>query len=124
MVLRKANPNIGATVELIGSLLGVLVILFLIVSWVPRNHQLLMTTPAPIFFAAIGLGILATLLLLHKGIVVWDPSIYYFTRIPSEVDRFTALTTALGGVVFSVVGSAIPAARAADTDPVQSLRYE
>jgi lipoprotein-releasing system permease protein len=75
-------------------------------------------------FAAIGLGILATLLLLHKGIVVWDPSIYYFTRIPSEVDRFTALTTALGGVVFSVVGSAIPAARAADTDPVQSLRYE
>ena len=75
-------------------------------------------------FAAIGLGVLATLLLLHKGIVVWDPSIYYFTRIPSEVDRFTALTTALGGVVFSVIGAAIPAARAADTDPVQSLRYE
>ncbi|MBI1303491.1 MAG: FtsX-like permease family protein [Phycisphaera sp.] len=75
-------------------------------------------------FAAIGLGVLATLLHFHKGIVVWDPSIYYFTRIPSEVDRFTALTTAIGGVVFSVIGSAIPAARAADTDPVQSLRYE
>ena len=75
-------------------------------------------------FTAIGLGVLATLLLFHKGIVVWDPSIYYFTRIPSQVDRFTALTTALGGVVFSVIGSAIPAARAADTDPVQSLRYE
>jgi sodium/bile acid cotransporter 2 len=58
MVLRKANPNIGATVELLGGLLGVLVILFLIVSWVPRNHQLLMTTPAPVYFAAIGLGLI------------------------------------------------------------------
>ena len=57
MVLRKANPNIGATVELIGGLLGVLVILFLIVSWVPRNHQLLATTPWPVYFAAIGLGL-------------------------------------------------------------------
>ncbi len=57
MVLRKANPNVGATIELVGGLLGVLVILFLIVSWVPRNHQLLATTPWPIYFAAIGLGI-------------------------------------------------------------------
>lgn len=58
MVLRKVNPNIGATVELIGGLLGVLVILFLIVSWVPRNHQLLATTPWPVYFAAIGLGLI------------------------------------------------------------------
>lgn len=57
MVLRKANPNIGATIELIGGLLGVFVILFLIVSWVPRNHQLLLTTPWPVYFAAIGLGL-------------------------------------------------------------------
>ena len=57
MLLRKANPNIGATVELIGGLLGVLVILFLIVSWVPRNHQLLATTPWPVYGAAIGLGL-------------------------------------------------------------------
>ena len=58
MVLRKANPNIGATIELIGGLLGVLVILFLTISWVPRNHQLLATTPWPIYFAAIGLGLI------------------------------------------------------------------
>jgi ABC-type antimicrobial peptide transport system permease subunit len=30
----------------------------------------------------------------------------------------------IGGVVFSVIGASIPAARAADTDPVKSLRYE
>jgi sodium/bile acid cotransporter 2 len=62
MLLRKANPNIGATVELIGGLLGVLVILFLIVSWVPRNHQLLATTPWPVYGAAIGLGLVGMVL--------------------------------------------------------------
>jgi BASS family bile acid:Na+ symporter len=42
--LRRWNPNVGATIELIGGFLGVVVILFLIISWVPRNAQLLATT--------------------------------------------------------------------------------
>ncbi|MCY7307942.1 MAG: bile acid:sodium symporter [Rhodoferax sp.] len=62
MVLRKANPNVGATVELIGSMLGIFVILFLIVSWVPRNYELLLSTPWYVFFAAIGLGLFGMLL--------------------------------------------------------------
>lgn len=57
MVLRKLNPNIGATLELLGGVLGVLVILFLMVSWVPRNWQLLLTTPWQVYFGAIGLGV-------------------------------------------------------------------
>jgi len=57
MVLRKANPNIGATMELIGSLMGIVVILFLIVTWVPRNHELLAITPLSVYFSAIGLGL-------------------------------------------------------------------
>jgi len=62
MVLRKANPNVGATVELIGSMLGIFVILFLIVSWVPRNYQLLLSTPWYVFFAAVGLGLFGMVL--------------------------------------------------------------
>jgi solute carrier family 10 (sodium/bile acid cotransporter), member 2 len=62
MVLRKVNPNIGATVELIGSMLGIFVILFLIVSWVPRNYTLLLTTPWSVYFAAVGLGLFGMLL--------------------------------------------------------------
>jgi len=62
MFLRKFNPNIGATVELIGSLLGVMVIVFLVGSWVPRNYQLLLSTPWPVFFAAIALGLVGMLL--------------------------------------------------------------
>jgi len=62
IVLRKWNPNIGATIELIGGLLGVVVILFLIVTWVPRNHMLLATTPAPVYAATIGVGLVGMLL--------------------------------------------------------------
>ncbi len=57
MVLRKVNPNIGATVELIGSLMGVVVILFLIVTWVPRNYQMLLDTGAQFYVATIGIGL-------------------------------------------------------------------
>jgi bile acid transporter len=57
MAVRKWNPNVGATVELIGGVLGVVVILFLIVTWVPRNHMLLATTAAPVYAAAIGIGL-------------------------------------------------------------------
>lgn len=62
IVLRKWKPNVGATIELIGGLLGVLVILFLIVTWVPRNHMLLATTPREVYVAAVGLGIVGMLL--------------------------------------------------------------
>lgn len=62
MFLRKFNPNIGASIELLGSVLGVFVILFLIGSWVPRNYQLLLSTGWPVFFGAIGLGLFGMLL--------------------------------------------------------------
>ncbi|MCC5984454.1 MAG: bile acid:sodium symporter [Rhodobacteraceae bacterium] len=57
MVLRKVNPNIGATVELIGSLMGVVVILFLILTWVPRNYQMLLDTGPEFYTATIGIGL-------------------------------------------------------------------
>jgi bile acid transporter len=57
MTIRRYNANIGAVMELMGGLFGVFVILFLIVTWVPRNWQLLMTTPWQIYFVAIFLGL-------------------------------------------------------------------
>ena len=57
MVVRKLNANIGATLEMVGSLLGIVVILFLIGSWVPRNYQLLLSTPGSVYFSVIGLGV-------------------------------------------------------------------
>ncbi len=57
IALRKWNANIGAVVEMVGGLLGVLVILFLVVSWVPRNWPLLLSTGFPVYAASIGLGL-------------------------------------------------------------------
>ena len=62
MVLRKLNPNIGATLELIGGIFGIGVILFLIVTWIPRNYQLLLDTSASIYAGAIGLGVIGMVL--------------------------------------------------------------
>ena len=70
IALRKWNPNVGATIELLGGALGIFVILFLIVTWVPRNHMLLSTTPWEVYVAAIGLGVVGMVLgyLLSKGL--------------------------------------------------------
>jgi bile acid transporter len=57
IALRKLNANVGALIEMIGGLLGVLVILFLVGSWVPRNWELLLATGFPVYIASIGLGL-------------------------------------------------------------------
>lgn len=56
MWVRRVNANVGAVMEMAGGLLGVLVILFLIASWVPRNWPLLLGTPWQVYATAIGLG--------------------------------------------------------------------
>ena len=61
MGLRKWNANVGAVLEMLGGLLGIVVIVFLIVSWVPRNFGLLATTPAEVYIGAIGLGLVGFL---------------------------------------------------------------
>jgi lipoprotein-releasing system permease protein len=73
---------------------------------------------------SITLALVGTGLVLHHGTLIWDPSVYYFSTIPSQVDWFTAIVTWFGAVVFSVLGASVPAARAADIDPVRALRYE
>jgi lipoprotein-releasing system permease protein len=75
-------------------------------------------------FGTAAMAVVSVVLLQHEGFLIWDPSVYYFSRIPDTLDWHTAWTTMAGGIIFSVIGASIPAARAADTDPVKSLRYE
>lgn len=56
MVLRRINANVGAVTEFAGSVLGVVFILFLVVSWIPRNWQFLLSTTPATYIAAIGIG--------------------------------------------------------------------
>ena len=100
-----------------------LAILFLIVAiWNMVRGSMLKTLLSVVgIIVFVGLGIA---LYLHQGFLMWDPRVYYFNRIPSQVDWFSAVLTMAGAIIFSVLGAAIPAARAADTDPVRALRYE
>lgn len=56
MLLRKLNANAGAVTEFMGSLLAVFFIVFLIVSWVPRNWTFLMETTWATYVASAALG--------------------------------------------------------------------
>ncbi|MEM6588839.1 MAG: bile acid:sodium symporter family protein [Pseudomonadota bacterium] len=57
MGIRRLSANIGATIEFFGSILGVVFIIFIMVTWVPQNWQFLMNTTPATYTAAIGLGI-------------------------------------------------------------------
>jgi len=58
MVLRRLNANAGAVTEFMGSVLALVFIAFLVVTWVPRNWQFLMETLPATYVAAIALGVL------------------------------------------------------------------
>ena len=57
MLIRRFNANVGAILELVGGVVGLLFIPFLIIIWVPRNWQLLLTTEWPTYVIAIGMGL-------------------------------------------------------------------
>lgn len=57
MILRRVNANVGAVTEFVGSALALFFILFIMVSWIPRNWQFLLTTAPETYFAAIMLGV-------------------------------------------------------------------
>ncbi|MEL7397252.1 MAG: bile acid:sodium symporter [Pseudomonadota bacterium] len=57
MSIRRLNANVGATIEFFGSILGVLFIVFIAVTWIPQNWQFLLNTTSATYTAAIGLGL-------------------------------------------------------------------
>jgi len=62
MVLRKFNANVGAVTEFMGSLLAVIFIVFLVVSWIPRNWAFLMETSWGTYAASVGLGVIGIMI--------------------------------------------------------------
>jgi len=58
------------------------------------------------------------------GVQVWDPNVYYFTTIPTDLDAKKFVIIVAGGIIASVVGALVPAARAAWMDPVKALRFD
>ncbi|MGI8982876.1 MAG: ABC transporter permease [Pirellulaceae bacterium] len=58
------------------------------------------------------------------GHEVFDPTVYYFSRIPTIIEPMTVLGVVCGAVLIAVMASVLPALRAARLHPVQALRYE
>jgi lipoprotein-releasing system permease protein len=58
------------------------------------------------------------------GQEVFDPTVYYFDRIPTILNPFTIGWIVIGAMFIAVLASILPAFRAARMHPVEALRYE
>jgi len=84
--------------------------------------------------ASVGMGLgllfvryineIADLLGRVTGQPVFDPSIYYFQKIPTIVEWPTVAWIVAGAMAIAILASILPARRAALLHPVEALRYE
>ena len=66
----------------------------------------------------------ATLIENLTGQEVFDPTVYYFTEIPTIIQPFTLAWVMAGAVTIAIIASVLPALRAARMHPVKALRFE
>lgn len=58
------------------------------------------------------------------GQEVFDPTVYYFDKIPTSTNPATVAWVVVGAILIAVLASVLPSLRAARLHPVMALRYE
>jgi lipoprotein-releasing system permease protein len=58
------------------------------------------------------------------GTTLMDPTVYYLTRLPADIDVHETGSIVLMALVLSVLATLYPSWRASRLDPVEALRYE
>ncbi len=58
------------------------------------------------------------------GREVFDPTIYYFDKIPTIIHTSMLIWVSIGSILIAVLASVLPSIRAARMHPVEALRYE
>jgi lipoprotein-releasing system permease protein len=58
------------------------------------------------------------------GIVIWDPQVYQFDKIPNTMNPKEVTVILSIAVISAVLGALVPAYRAARLHPVEALRWE
>jgi lipoprotein-releasing system permease protein len=82
--------------------------------------------------AGMGLGVLLALnagdivhaLELWFGFELFDPAVYYISRIPSELRASDVALVSVAAFSMTLLATLYPARRAAATEPAEALRYE
>ena len=58
------------------------------------------------------------------GATVFDPSVYYLTKLPADINPHETGAIVVMALVLSVIATLYPSWRASRLDPVEALRYE
>jgi lipoprotein-releasing system permease protein len=82
--------------------------------------------------AGIGIGVLLALnagtivatLERWFGFAMFDPAVYYISRIPSELRAADVARVSIAALALTLLATIYPARRAAATEPAEALRYE
>jgi len=100
------------------------------IAWLFLRYGMIIGVTGSIAGGLIAWVIVANINPIHEwlgralGLVIWDPSVYYFSEIPSDIEPAKAAIVLTLGVLASVIGALVPALRAAWMDPVKALRFE
>lgn len=98
--------------------------------------RIFMTVGVTIGSLGIAAGVLLGFLILYfrqsmvngvqfiTGQNLWDPSIRFLTELPAKTDLVEVFVVVMLALVLTILATLYPAFKAANTDPVQVLRYE